>query len=37
MHGCIMSTVATDGMVLTHQAISSNSADSLLIVVTIFI
>ena len=26
-HGCIASTVATDALVLKHQAISSNSAD----------
>ena len=32
MHECIISTVATDVLVPRHQAISSYSADSLLIV-----
>ena len=27
MHGCVVSTVATDALVLKHQAISSNNAD----------
>ena len=27
MHGCIISTVATDALVLKHQAISIHSAD----------
>ena len=27
MHGCIISTVATDGLVLKYQAISIQSAD----------
>ena len=27
MHGCILSTVATDVLVLKHQAISTDSAD----------
>ena len=27
MHGCIVSTVATDAMVLKHQAISIHNAD----------
>ena len=26
-HGCILSTVATDALVLKHQAISTHSAD----------
>ena len=26
-HGCVFSTVATDAMVLKHQAISNHSAD----------
>ena len=28
-HGCILSTVATDVLVLTHQAISNHSADQI--------
>ena len=31
-HGCIFSTVATDGLVLPHQAISTHSADSMFII-----
>ena len=27
MHGCVVSTVATDTLVLKHQAISSHNAD----------
>ena len=27
MHRCILSTVATDGLVLKHQAISTHNAD----------
>ena len=27
MHGCIVSTVATDALVLNHQAISTHNAD----------
>ena len=36
MHGCIISSVATDVLVLRHQGISSYSAGSLLIVVKDF-
>ena len=32
MHGCVLSTVATDALVLNHQAISTQSADSIVIV-----
>ena len=28
-HGCVLSTVATDALVLKHQAISSQSADQI--------
>ena len=31
-HGCILSTVATDGLVLKHQAISMHSADQIFFV-----
>ena len=31
MHGCILSIVATDALVLKHQAISTHSADEMLI------
>ena len=30
MHQCVLSTVATDDLVLKHQAISIHSADSIL-------
>ena len=36
MHGCKLSTVATNALVLIHQAISSYRADSLLIAVNLF-
>ena len=29
IHGCILNTVATDGLVLKHQAISSHIADQI--------
>ena len=32
LHGCILSTVATDGLALKHQAISIHSADWIFIV-----
>ena len=32
MHGCILSTVATDGLVLKHQAFSIHSADKIFII-----
>ena len=32
MHGCILSIVATDVLVLMHQGISTNSADYIFIV-----
>ena len=31
MHGCILSTVATDAPVLKHQAINNNSTDYIFI------
>ena len=31
MHGCIINTVATAGLVLKHQAISINSSDEIII------
>ena len=32
MHGCLLSTVATDALVLKHQTISNHSADKICIV-----
>ena len=32
MHGCVLSTVATDALVLKHQAISIHSAEKISIV-----
>ena len=37
MNGCILSTVATDALVLKHQAISIHSADEIFIVLDPFI
>ena len=31
MHGCILSIVATDALVLKHQAISTHSADEIFV------
>ena len=36
MHGRILSTEATDALVLKHQAISTHSADQLIIVLDLF-
>ena len=36
MHGCILSNVATDGLVLKHQANSIHSADKVFIVLDQF-
>ena len=36
MHGCVVSTVATDALVLKHQAISINNADQTFIVLDQF-
>ena len=36
MHGCILSTLATDALVLKHQAISIHSADKIFIVLDHF-
>ena len=35
-HGCVLSTLATDALVLKHQAISAHSADHLCIVLDQF-
>ena len=32
MHGCVLSIVATDGLVLKHQAISTHIADYIVII-----
>ena len=32
IHGCVISIVATDALVLKHQAISNHSADKIFIV-----
>ena len=37
MYGCIFNTVATDALVLKHQAISNHSADYKFIVLDYFI
>ena len=36
MHGCVLSTVATDALVLKHQAISIHIADEILILLDQF-
>ena len=36
-HWCILSTVATDGLVLQHQAINSHGADQIFIVLDQFL
>ena len=36
MHGCVLNTVATDALVLKHQAISIHSADKMSIVLDWF-
>ena len=36
MHGCILSTVATDVLALKHQAISIQSADQIIIALASF-
>ena len=37
MHECILGTLATDALVLKHQAISSHSADNISIILNEFI
>ena len=36
-HGCVVSAVATDALVLKHQAISIHNADKTFIVLAIFV
>ena len=36
IHGCVISSVATDGLVLKHQAISSHTIDKIVIVLDQF-